>query len=104
MHPADIKASLVKAGRRQFQLARELKVTQPAVHLVIQGQTKSARIATAISKVTGLPIKDLWPGKYPDLEKHQAIEANVARKQAAAAAGAGARPSTTSTTPTKKAA
>lgn len=100
MHPADIKASLVKAGTRQFQLARELRVTQPAVHLVIQGQTKSTRIASAISRVTKIPVKLLWPGKYPDLEKHQAIEAALARsKQAAAGAS---RPA--SSTPTKKAA
>lgn len=88
MHPADIKASLTKAGCRQFQIARQLKVTQPAVHLVIKGQTKSRRIATAISRVTGISVKDLWPGKYPDLEKLQAIQARQAATALAASKSA----------------
>lgn len=83
MHPADIKASIAKAGLRQSELARRLKVTQPAIHLVIKGSTKSRRIAVAISKVTGVPVKVLWPGKYPDLEKHQAIEAAAAARKKA---------------------
>lgn len=75
MHPADIKASLAKAGFKQSDLARAMKVTQPAVHLVIKGATKSERIAERISAAAGLPVKQLWPGKYPRLEKLQALQA-----------------------------
>lgn len=74
MHPADIKASLAKAGFKQSDLARAMKVTQPAVHLVIKGVTKSERIAARISAAAGLPVKQLWPGKYPRLEKLQALK------------------------------
>lgn len=51
------------------------------VHAVIQGLGKSQRVAAAVSKVTGRPVKELWPGKYPDLEKHQAIEAHALARQ-----------------------
>lgn len=79
MHPADIKASLEKAGEHQTSLAARLKVTRAAVHLVLKGKSKSQRIAEAISRATGTPVKDLWPGKYPALEKHQAIQARGGR-------------------------
>lgn len=68
MHPADIKASLSKAGFRQSTLARALQVTEAALHLVIQGKSKSRRIALAVSDATGKKVNDLWPGKYPALE------------------------------------
>lgn len=100
MHPADIKASLAKAGYRQFELARELKVTQAAVHLVIRGATKSKRIASAISRVTKQPVRLLWPGKYPDLEKLQAIQASKPSAGSARDTAAHIR----ATTPTKQAA
>jgi lambda repressor-like predicted transcriptional regulator len=75
MHPADITAALKKAGSSQSAVARLVVgrngkgVTPGAVHLVVQGASKSQAIASAISRITGLPVGALWPGKYPRLEK-----------------------------------
>lgn len=70
MHPADIKAAISKAGSSQADVARKLKpeaVTPSAVWAVINGNSRSAAIAKHISKLTGLPVHAMWPGKYPDL-------------------------------------
>lgn len=75
MHPEDIKASLRKARVRQSVLARKLNVTEAALYLVIHGHSKSQRIAQAISSAIGKRAAELWPGKYPALEKTQAFEA-----------------------------
>ncbi len=75
MHPADIKASLEKAGFSQVDIARSVVgrsgevVTPGAVHMVIKGKRRSAAIARRISEVIGLPVRTLWPGKYPQLER-----------------------------------
>ena len=64
MHPADITAALIKAGTSQASIASELDVSHNAVSLVVHGRTKSSRIASAISKATGISIQTLWPGRY----------------------------------------
>jgi len=64
MHPADIRAALNKSGKSQTQLAEELGVSDNAISLVIHGRSKSFRIARAISKITGLSVHILWPGRY----------------------------------------
>lgn len=77
MHPADIKAQISKAGSSQTVIANTVqgrkggKVTPGAVWLVVQGTMSSANIARRISEVTGLPVCQLWPGRYPALEAEQ---------------------------------
>ena len=74
MHPADIQAAIKKAGASQSSIGRELPgktVSRMAVSHVISGRSKSARIALRISEVTGVPVRELWPGKYPILEMQQ---------------------------------
>ncbi len=77
MHPADISAALRKAGSSQAQVARSLTgadgrcISHGAVHLVLTGRMASARIALRISELTGLPVGELWPGKYPLIEAQQ---------------------------------
>lgn len=74
MHPADIKAHIQKAGSNQSAVARSVNgrsgkgVTPGAVYLVIRGLAKSHAIAKRISQITGVPVGELWPGKYPNLE------------------------------------
>lgn len=65
MHPADISASLRKAGRSQAQIARQLRVSKPAVCAIVQGRKRSARIEAAIAQATGLPRTVLWPQHRP---------------------------------------
>lgn len=64
MHPADIKAALAKRGTSQTKIARELKLSRSTITYVIQGRSKSRRVAEAISRATGIPVGRLWPGKY----------------------------------------
>jgi lambda repressor-like predicted transcriptional regulator len=66
MHPEDIKAALKKKGSSQVKVARTLKLSRSAVAHVIEGRSKSRRIADEISRVTGIPIDELWPGKYDE--------------------------------------
>jgi lambda repressor-like predicted transcriptional regulator len=93
VHPADIHASLKKAGATQMSVARGLGITHGAVYLVMQGATKSARIARRISEVTGIPVAQLWPGRYPLLEAEQrgnalALQARAAAEKTVRAAAA----------------
>jgi lambda repressor-like predicted transcriptional regulator len=64
MHPADIKAALAKRGSSQAKIAAAAKVSRAHVSYVIQGRSKSRRVAELISQVTGISIDRLWPGKY----------------------------------------
>lgn len=64
MNPHDIKALIGKQGVRQIQIARKLKVTPGMVNAVIFSKSKSRRVATAISRVVGLPLAELWPQHY----------------------------------------
>lgn len=64
MHPEDIKAAIRKAGSNQTNIARALKRSRSTVAHVIEGRTKSKRVAKKIAEVTGLPLETLWPGKY----------------------------------------
>ena len=83
MHPADIKAALQKCGTTQTAVARSLRgpVSQMAVSHVISGRGKSARIALRISQLTGIPVSQLGPGKYPALEM---LQSPASRRRAAA--------------------
>lgn len=68
MHPEDIKAAIRKKGRTQKSVAAALGVSSMAVAHVVMGRQKSARVARAISALTGLRVSELFPGRYPQLE------------------------------------
>lgn len=80
MHAEDIKAAIRKAGSTQASIARALDVSRMAVGHVVSANSKSRRIATAVSQVVGIPIAELWPGKYPDLEKFARGRAAIAKQ------------------------
>lgn len=61
MHPADITASLRKAGTSQAKVARKLGITKTTVSQVVRGAGESRRVKQAISRATGMPISTLWP-------------------------------------------
>lgn len=75
MHPADIKAALEKAGSSQIKIAKALKVSDTAVCHVIHGRATSRRTAEMIAFKTGLPISELWPGRYDKQPKQVAQRA-----------------------------
>jgi lambda repressor-like predicted transcriptional regulator len=82
MHPEDIKAALRKKGHTLASVAASLRarrcdgpVTRGAITRVVQGAVKSRRIAQEIARITGRPVRELWPGKYPELEELEALRA-----------------------------
>lgn len=68
MQAIDIKYALQKANVSQADIARQCGVSKVTVGYVVAGTTTSRRIASAISAATGLPMDQLWPGKYPAQE------------------------------------
>jgi lambda repressor-like predicted transcriptional regulator len=64
MHPADIKAALQKKGSSLAKVARDLEVSPPTVTQVLYGRATSRRIATEISRQSGVPISKLFRGRY----------------------------------------
>lgn len=74
MHPADIKAAIQKAGSNQVLIAQRVAkpgarhVHKAAVSRVISGNLISQHIAKVVAEVTKIPVSQLWPGKYPQLE------------------------------------
>ncbi|MEW6707407.1 MAG: helix-turn-helix domain-containing protein [Pseudomonadota bacterium] len=80
MHPEDIKAAIRKQGHTLASVAASLRarfhdapVTRGAVTRVVQGELKSRRIAQEIARITGRTVRELWPGKYPELEELEAL-------------------------------
>ena len=61
MTPTQIKAAIILAGDSQRQIAQRLKVTDGAVHQVVQGIAKSQRIQDEIARVIGKKAKEIWP-------------------------------------------
>lgn len=61
MHPADITATLRKAGSSQAKVARKLGITRTTVSQVVRGTGKSRRVQQAISRASGVPVTTLWP-------------------------------------------
>lgn len=64
MHPEDIKAAIRKRGETQAGIARRLGVSKTAVGYVIEGRTRSLRVAETIADITGRPLVELWPRIY----------------------------------------
>lgn len=61
MHPADITATLRKAGTSQAKIARKLNITRTTVSQVVRGTGKSRRVQQAIARAAGVPVTTLWP-------------------------------------------
>jgi lambda repressor-like predicted transcriptional regulator len=80
MHPEDIKAALRKRGHTLASVAASIRgrfndgpVTRGAVTRVVKGSVKSSRIAQEIARIMGCSVRELWPGKYPELEELEAL-------------------------------
>lgn len=71
MERLDIQYSLRKAGYRQVDIARKLKLSKTTVGDIIAGRQRSQRIAREISSILRRPVAEIWPGQYPDLEREQ---------------------------------
>ncbi|KZN57622.1 hypothetical protein N473_07030 [Pseudoalteromonas luteoviolacea CPMOR-1] len=66
MKAIEIKHALSKKGLNLSMIAEALEVKRSAVSNVVNGKSKSHRIAQAISKVIDKPLKEVFP-EYPNL-------------------------------------
>lgn len=73
MHPADIKAALEKRGYLLSDVARGLGLRRHAVSMIVRGHGRSRRVAREISRLTCIPVAQLWPGQYPDIEAEERL-------------------------------
>ncbi len=64
MHKEDIKAMLRKEFGSLTAFEREFDLPRLSTSSMLRGKT-SWRVAAAISEVTGVPIQDLFPNKFP---------------------------------------
>jgi len=76
MHPEQIKAEMRMRGYTQARLADEMGVKKSTVSQVISGTGKSLPIQTAIAKLLGKKITELWPGQIRLRRSRAEIEAN----------------------------
>ncbi|WP_422847614.1 helix-turn-helix domain-containing protein [Acidovorax sp. M14] len=64
MHPEQIKAEIRMQGTTPAAIADGLGLSRMTVSNVIHGRTKSARVASEISRVLKKPLATLWPVQY----------------------------------------
>lgn len=87
MHPADIKAGLQKKGSGVSRAAVRLKVNRSSVSRVISGKDTSRRIAKHISSVIGIPVSQIWPGKYSEPSQRQSRRNRIVARRGAQVSG-----------------
>ncbi len=63
MNSIEIKILLYRKRKSIASIARELGVTDAAIHHVINGRRPSRRVRMAIAKAVGRRVEDLWPSK-----------------------------------------
>lgn len=61
MKPEQIKQAITKKGFNLSLIAESLNIGLPTVSAVIRRSSNSLRTATAIAKVIGLPITEVFP-------------------------------------------
>jgi lambda repressor-like predicted transcriptional regulator len=57
----EIKVQLLRAGKTQASIARELGVNRSFVNNVIKGHRSTKRVREAIAKAVGKRVNELWP-------------------------------------------
>jgi putative transcriptional regulator len=65
MHQEDIKAALRKEGVTMTALADAIDMNHAYVNAVINGKLRSAKVESAVAKVIGLPVGEVFPPKPP---------------------------------------
>jgi lambda repressor-like predicted transcriptional regulator len=59
----EIKIQLLRAGKTQASIARELGVNRSFVNNVIKGHRSTMRVREAIAKAVGKRVDELWPSR-----------------------------------------
>lgn len=64
MHPELIKAHITMKGSSMKEIGAYVGVSGTCVSHVVHGRGISTPVALRIAEVIGLPLSELWPGKY----------------------------------------
>lgn len=68
----DIKFRLAQEGYTLLSLSEEIERDISTVSRVIRGRNTSAYIAAVIADIINVPVGEIWPRQYPELEaKHE---------------------------------
>ena len=59
--PIERKIAIIRSGKSQAQIARELHVSKVIVTHVIKDQRMSRRVRMAIARALGMPVEKIWP-------------------------------------------
>ena len=57
----DIRLRLAENRLKVGDLAKILGVSTPLVSRVIHGQRRSPKVRSAIARIIGCPVRDIWP-------------------------------------------
>ncbi len=72
MDYTDIRYALAKKGYNLTRLAHELELYGPqSIQQVLIRKYFSARVEKRVSEITGIPLEELFPDRYPPAE-HEA--------------------------------
>lgn len=71
MNKHDILAAIKKAGSSQTQIAKSLGLNEKSVRACVADGGTSKRVEAEISRVTGLPLNQLWPQWYGEGDQTQ---------------------------------
>lgn len=64
MDPQEIRVALLRNGISQAEIARRCHVHYSLIGRVIDGNSVSHKVRTAIAEATGIDIRRLWPSTY----------------------------------------
>lgn len=69
---ARIQYLLALAGTSFSDVAARLSISPSAVCAVSLGRNRSARVEQEISRIVGLPVSEIWPGRAPSKNREDA--------------------------------
>lgn len=81
MNALEIRCKLLLRGKTLVDVARETGVSPAFVSSVLRGK-RGHYVARHISKLTGVPLDDLWPGVYGYTPRERYLERNTERRAA----------------------
>ena len=64
MDAIDIIYRLRRIGKSQAQLARDMGVSTGVVNNVIHNRITAHEVAKHIATLLGIPVAEVWPGRY----------------------------------------
>ena len=69
MTPTDLRILLLRTGKSQAQIARELGLSRNSVNQVVLGQRSTPRIRRAIAEAVSLSYRGVWGADDPGIDR-----------------------------------